>query len=120
MVTRGEKWVLDGNYSKVRDLAWGRADTLVWLDYPFLIVLGRLIKRSIPRVFTHQELWNGNYESFRGMFLSRDSLFIWLIPSYSRHKKSYPKLLSEPAYAHLSFIRLCSPKNANQWLNEII
>src|SRR4051812_41036327 len=26
----GCRWVADGNYSKVRDLVWGRADTLVW------------------------------------------------------------------------------------------
>ena len=26
-------WVADGNYSVTRDLSWGRADTLIWLDY---------------------------------------------------------------------------------------
>ena len=29
----GEAWVVDGNYSRVRDIIWTRADTLVWLDY---------------------------------------------------------------------------------------
>ena len=27
----GEAWTTDGNYSKVRDIVWGRADTVVWL-----------------------------------------------------------------------------------------
>ncbi|MGI8697411.1 MAG: AAA family ATPase [Mycobacteriales bacterium] len=27
-------WVIDGNYSVVRDLVWRRADTLVFLDLP--------------------------------------------------------------------------------------
>lgn len=31
----GERWVIDGNYSKlVQPLVWDRADTVVWLDLP--------------------------------------------------------------------------------------
>lgn len=29
----GETWVADGNYSKVRDILWRRATSLVWLNY---------------------------------------------------------------------------------------
>ncbi len=31
-------WVLDGVYAQARDLAWTRADILVWLDYPAPLV----------------------------------------------------------------------------------
>ena len=27
----GERWVVAGNYSKLRDIVWGAADTLIWL-----------------------------------------------------------------------------------------
>src|SRR5579871_6058918 len=30
----GPAWAVDGNYSKVRDIVWPRADTVIWLDYP--------------------------------------------------------------------------------------
>src|SRR5512141_2294296 len=45
LTTRSDRWTVDGNYGKVRDIIWGRADTIVWLDYPFLIVLWRLTRR---------------------------------------------------------------------------
>jgi adenylate kinase family enzyme len=120
MATRSECWVIDGNYSKVRDLVWGRADTVAWLDYPFLLVFWRLLQRSIPRVFSRQELWNGNRETLRGMFFSRDSLFVWLFQSYPQHKKTYPRLVNEPRFSHLNFIRLRSPRKADEWLNELV
>jgi len=39
-------WVVDGNYSAVRELVWARADTVVWLDPPRLRVMRRIIWRT--------------------------------------------------------------------------
>src|SRR3954447_13333282 len=61
---KGERWVADGNFSRVRDIVWGRADTLIWLDYPLWLILWRLSKRSWQRVRQHELLWNGNRESW--------------------------------------------------------
>jgi DNA helicase HerA-like ATPase len=38
--TRGERWVLDGNYSRTRPIVWPRADTIVWRrrNYPELFL----------------------------------------------------------------------------------
>ncbi len=32
----GDEWVVDGNYTKTYDIVWGRADTIIWLDYESL------------------------------------------------------------------------------------
>ena len=69
---RGEAWLVDGNYSAVRDIVWPRAGTLVWLDYGFLVTLRQLLGRTLRRISTREELWSGNRESFRAQFLSRD------------------------------------------------
>ena len=75
------RWVVDGNYSFVRDLIWGQADTLIWLDYSLFISQWRLLWRSLRRIRTQEMLWGVNQETFRAQFLSRDSLFWWAITS---------------------------------------
>ena len=69
-------WVIDGNYAKVRDLVWGRADTVVWLDYSFALTFARLLRRTLARIRSGEELWNGNRERFAEQFFSRESLLI--------------------------------------------
>ena len=115
-----ESWTVDGNYSKVRDLVWARADTLIWLDYPLYLSLWRLWWRSIRRIVTREKLWEaGNRESFRNLFLSRDSLFIWAITSQRRRKRLYSQLLAQPEYAHLHVLRFYSPNETDEWLVDI-
>jgi len=42
-------WVVAGNYHIVRDIVWGKADTVIWLDYSFPLIFGRLWKRTWRR-----------------------------------------------------------------------
>lgn len=111
-------WVVDGNYSKVRDIIWERADTIVWLDYGLPRILYQLLQRTLHRVFTRQELWNQNREHFRSQFLSRDSLFLWAIKTYPRRKKLYSELFAKTEYSHLNIVRFSSPKATQKWTEE--
>lgn len=114
----GDRWVVDGNYSKVRDIVWDRAETLVWLDYPLWLILWRLFARTVSRVFVRHELWSGNRESFRDAFLSRNSLFVWALQTYGRRRRDYVLIPRQPEYAHLSVVRLNSPKATRAWLER--
>ncbi len=119
LALRGERWVIDGNYSSIRDISWRRADTLVWLDYPFLLVFWRLLRRTIPRVISGEVLWGTNRETVRDAFFSRESLFVWLLKSYPRQKRNYPRLVQQPEFAHLSVVRLKSPRETDEWLAKL-
>jgi len=112
---QGNSWVVDGNYSKVRDITWGRADTLVWLDYRFWLVFGRLTRRTFSRITTKQLICNGNRETFRDTFMSRNSILLWAIQTHNKRRKEYPVLFTQPEYAHLQIIRLTSPQATNRW-----
>jgi adenylate kinase family enzyme len=114
-----DAWVTDGNYSKVRDIIWGRADTIIWLDYSLPVILQRLFRRTTRRIFTREELWNGNRETFRGAFLSRDSLFLWALKTYPRRHNETPALLARPEHQHLSVIHMRSPRQTARWLQAL-
>ncbi len=113
-----ESWVVDGNYSKARNLIWTRAEMLVWLDYPLPLILWRLARRTWCRIRRHEILWNGNREQWRN-FLGKDSLFLWAIQSHRRHRQSYPALFEQPEYAHLCVARLRSPQETEDWLMNL-
>lgn len=55
-ITLLDSWIIDGNYSRIQDLTIGRADTIIWLDVPYLTVLFRVTKRSLNRIFTQKPL----------------------------------------------------------------
>lgn len=115
---RGDAWVIDGNYSRVRNIVWSRAQTVVWLDYGFLVVMWQLAGRTVRRVIKREELWQGNRETFRKSFLSRDSILLWALQTYRRRRRDYPALLRRPEYAHLAAVRLRSPSATREWLRN--
>lgn len=112
----GDRWVVDGNYSGVRDIVWSRADTVVFLDYSFWLIMRRLLRRTWQRSLKQEELWNGNHEDIRKSFLSQDSIVLWMLRTYQENRKKYPLLFQRPEYAHLAVVHLQSPEIAEAWL----
>lgn len=115
-----DRWIISGNYSKTRDLTWAKADTLVWLDYALPVVYWRLLRRTIRRIVTKEDLWGtGNRETWRKQFFSRDSLFIWVLKSRPRQRHEYPHLFQQPQYCHLNVVHLRSPRETERWLRSV-
>jgi adenylate kinase family enzyme len=118
-VASSDAWVTDGNYSRARDVLWPRADTFVWLDLPFLVTFARLIRRTFGRRLQNVELWNGNRESLREHFLSKDSLFLWAINTHPRYRREFPPLLRAQTQLGRSVYRLRSKAAAERWLRDV-
>ncbi|MBI5285579.1 MAG: adenylate kinase [Chloroflexi bacterium] len=114
------RWVIDGNYtSMTRDIHWPAADTIVWLDYPFVLVMWRLFRRVMRRSLSGEELWGGNRERLRTHFLSSDSLFNWARKTHWAHRKAWPDYFRRPELAHVRVVRLRSPRETERLLREI-
>ncbi|MDA0632630.1 (d)CMP kinase [Nonomuraea sp. MCN248] len=106
--TSGDGWVVDGNYSAVRDLVWARSDTVVWVDPPKATVMRRLSLRTLCRMATGAELWNGNRERFGSLFTKDESILRWAWDNHRKYRDRYAKAAVDPAYAHLRFVRVTS------------
>ena len=99
-------WVIDGNYDHVRDLILAQADTVIWLRLPFRTVYPRLAWRTISRSFHGAELWNGNRESRRQTFLTRDSMLLWGITAWKPNaQKTAAALAANPHHARVFTLR---------------
>lgn len=109
-------WVVHGNYSKVRDMIWNKADVIIWLDYPRSLVWWRILRRSLSRAWSRSKVCGENTESFRKTFLSRDSIILWSIRTYNRNRRLYGELMNDPQYAK-KFLRIVSPKDAARLLD---
>lgn len=115
-----ENWVLDGNYSRVRDIVWERADTIVWLNYSLPVMMLRLWRRTWKRTIGGEVLWSGNRESLKNHLFTRDSLLLWQLQTYKRRRREYPLLFAQPESAHLRIVVHKSPRATRRWLNNII
>jgi adenylate kinase family enzyme len=106
-------WVVDGNYdSKLGDLVVADADTIVWLDLPLSVKWPRVWRRTMHRIRNGVELWNGNRETWRDAFASRDSILVWVLRSHVRHRRTWPKRFEgDPR-----LVRLRSEDEARRWL----
>ena len=112
-------WVADGNWlSYTTHWLWPQADTIVWIDLPLWRVLPRLIRRSLRRILTRQELWNGNREGWSAL-IGRHSLVIWAITSQRRKAEQLPALLTDARAHGAAAVRLRSPRQLRRWWDSL-
>lgn len=106
--TAGDRWVVDGNYSGVRNLVWQRADTVIWLDPPRGRVMRQLARRTLSRMARRTELWNGNREQWRSLLRTdpERSILRWAWTHHASYRERYLAAQSDPANAHLTFVRV--------------
>jgi hypothetical protein len=111
-----DAWVVDGSYAEVGDIVLARATTVVWLDFPRRVVMPRVTRRSLRRLVTRQELWNGNRARLRSLVGPDHAIRA----AWSRHESrraDYAARLACPEHAHVDVRRFTSPRLAARWLD---
>jgi adenylate kinase family enzyme len=114
-----ERWMVDGSYTRVRDLLWPRATAVIWLDYPVFLVLRRSLRRTVRRALTGEEICSGNRETFRKSFFSRHSILLWVIQTHAKKQEALCRsIFADWAYPNAARIRLRRPADASVFLDR--
>lgn len=108
----------DGNYTAVRELLWGRATHIVWLNYGRATVFPRVLWRTLSRGLLRTRLAHGNRESLRMAFLSRESVLWWSYTTFARNRVKFSGLRQDPAYGHLQWSELTQPAQARDFIQR--
>ncbi len=114
-------WVIEGNYSIVRAIVWGRADTVVWLDLPKWQVMRRVSGRTLGRILVRRPLWHGNRERVSNLVktVPAENIILWAWSSYAENAETYSQLMTDPAWQHLAWYRLRSPAEIRALLDAV-
>jgi len=117
--TRADAWVTDGNYTAVRELLWSRADAIAWLDLPRLVIEWQVVRRSIVRWVTREELWNGNREGGPISWLSAEHPIRWAWSKHPKYRRSYVERFADERWRHLERLRLRSRNDVRSFLARL-
>lgn len=119
---RARHWVIDGNYVShgVAEVVWPLADTVVWLDPPRRTVMRRVVGRTVRRVVTREELWNGNREPWSNLWSLRPehNIIMWSWTRFEHYRERYERCLTDGTWDHLTVHRLGSPAQVARFLAE--
>jgi adenylate kinase family enzyme len=114
----GETWIVDGNHWEVRDVVWGRADLLVWLNYSPWQAVGQRMMQLRQEIGHRDE--SEDQQPGTPAIVSRDSAFVKGIRILRRRKEEYPVSHSLKDMEQLipKVVHLDSPQGAQRWLAE--
>lgn len=113
-----DAWVIDGNYSVVKDIMWARADTVVFLDLPRWRVMRQLVPRTLRRMITGEELWNGNRERWQNLLTldPESNLLVWSWTRHALQRERFEAAVVDPRWGHIEFVRLRRPREVRAFL----
>jgi len=118
-IAQHDAWVVDGNYRQYTShTLWPRADTIIWLDYRWSLVVSRVVRRTFVRLVRKQVLWNGNRESWR-MAFSKQSIVWWAMTMHRVYRAQYRPIFEradETEAVGKTLLRFRTPAQADAWL----
>jgi adenylate kinase family enzyme len=115
---RKPRWVICGNYSRCRHIVDPLADTMIWLDYPFLFVLMRLLRRCVIRSRSKDLLWGHSQETLWNAFFGKNAIVWWIFRVRARQRRQLEAMFASPIHGK-TYIRLRSHDEAQRLIEDL-
>ena len=114
------RWVVDGNYTShgTREMLWPLADTFVWLDPPIRTVMRRVITRTLKRVVTREELWDGVREPWSNLYSldPHKNIIVWAWTRFEHTRSNLEVAMTDGTWAHAEVHRLSTAEEVDRFL----
>lgn len=116
----GERWVMDGNYTKARAAHWTRATAIIWMDTPRSRVMPQVIWRSFTRALSKKELWpgTGNKELFR-RWLDKEHPIRWAWDTWAQVRERYAAWFADGTYEGKPVYRIRTRREGRALLKRL-
>lgn len=122
-IAQTDTWVIDGNYRTVvvDGPVWERADTVVWLDFSRWTVMRQVVARTLRRLVSREQLWNGNREPWSNVWSwdPHKSIIRWAWTQHDKYRERYGAAMNSPSLDHIRFVRLGSHEHVKEWLARL-
>ncbi|WP_307851600.1 MULTISPECIES: adenylate kinase [unclassified Streptomyces] len=118
-ITQQDAWVVEGNFSKLADVVWHRADVLVWLDFPLPLIVYRIVRRSLRQLTGREDSPQARRLTWGLSFFKRRSLLRTAIRRYRNNRPRYALQVAETAGRGVEVARLRSPRQVQQWKKQL-
>ncbi|MFF0505170.1 adenylate kinase [Streptomyces fimicarius] len=114
-ITATGGWIVEGNFSKLADVVWHRADTLVWLDLPLPLILYRITRRSLRQLTGRENSAQARRLTWNSAFFARRSLLRTAVRKHRTNRPRYARQVAETAALGIGVVRLRSPRQVRYW-----
>ena len=106
-----KQWIIEGNYKKTLKDRAKKADLIVFLDYPTIILLKGILERNIKN-------FNKEKEEIKGCKERVSKKFLKYALKYNKNKKQIFEILNNIENINDKLVIIKSRKKLNKWLEE--
>lgn len=116
--TSGSDWTISGGYSSTRPIIIPRLTDLVWLDLPHWLVMAQVIRRSVLRAASDQDVFPGCREDWPRL-LEPEHPIRWALATHSVKRPKF-QAQADAAAAHGARIHRCTTRAGIEAAMELL